>query len=278
MAEPVTHRSVSQFSTFTRCGESYRLERVARAPAKPAAWFAQGIAYHTASEAWERSFRELSDRETTDRYDREYDRLIAQGMQQEPDPNRWLTGGRVKGSDDIPRRKERGREQLKAYFRYARAAPEKTVRVTDEDAAVEVPFRLDLDGIEIVGFIDTIVEWPGGIIGPRDWKTGSKRPDWPLQLGVYALAVEDVLGVRPMWGDFYMAKDGKPDRPVNLQRFTRGRLTRWFHNLDQSIRAGLFLPNPGDACRTCGVSEFCTAVGSRPDVYPPTPITLEAPA
>lgn len=269
VTSPVAHRSVSQFTSFTRCGESFRLERVARAPATPAAWFAQGIAFHTGAEKWEGSLRELSEGETTALYDSEYDRLIAEGLQKEPDANRWLTGGRVRGTDDIQRRKIRGREQLEAYFRYAKAAPERILPLSDDEVAVEVPFTLNLDGLEVIGFIDEVVEWPGGIIGPRDLKTGSKRPDWAFQLGVYRLAIQDLFGILPSWGDYYMAKDNKPDPPVNLTGFTRDKLTRWFHDMDSAATSGIFLPNPGDACRTCGVAQFCSAVGSRANEYPP---------
>ena len=190
-------------------------------------------------------------------------------MTKEPDTSRWLTGGRVKGADDIIRRRERGAEQLRAYFQYARAAPETVLAISDDEKAVEVEFRLDLDGVEIVGLIDQVIEWPGAIIGPRDLKTGSKRPDWAFQLGVYRIAIQELFGVLPDWGDYYMAKDSRADPPINLTGFTRERLTRLFHDMDSAVHHGLFLPNPGDACRTCGVSDFCTAIGKHADEYPP---------
>ncbi|MDG4825980.1 PD-(D/E)XK nuclease family protein [Asanoa sp. WMMD1127] len=270
MDETKKHRrSVSQWSSFVKCSEGYRLEKIAKAPARPAAWFAQGIAVHSACEFWEEGFRQAHPDDVVDLYETEFDRLIAEATETEPDLGRWLTGGRVRASDDIGRRRTRGAEQVLGYLRYASEAQERVWLIGGQEPALEVEFELDLDGVTVKGFIDQIIEWPTGQIGPRDVKTGSKRPDWPFQLGVYRLAIEQDYGYLPTWGDFYMAKDNRPDAPVDLSAFTRSRVTRWFHDMDRSVNAGLFLPNPGDHCRTCGVSDFCSAVGSRADEYPP---------
>lgn len=256
------HRSVSQFSSFTRCGESYRLERVERKPAKPAAWLAQGSAVHKAVEQWELSLRTISWERLSQLYLAEYNGLIAEGLAVEPNPDRWLTGGRVKGSDDIKRRRERGLEQLQGYITYAINAAERPLMVDDETPVIEHEFRLDLDGVEVIGFIDMVVEWPNGVVAVRDLKTGTKRPDWAIQLGIYKVALEAEFGIDVAWGDFYMAKDNRPLPPVSLKRFTRQYVTDMFHTLDRSIRDGLWLPNPGDQCRVCGVSDYCTAMGA----------------
>ena len=113
------------------------------------------------------------------------------------------------------------------------------------------------------GYIDQVIEYPGGIIGPRDLKTGTKKPDWHLQLGVYKLGIEQEFGVTVDWGDWYMAKNNAPDPPASLTRFTKQYVTDLFHQLDFGIRSETFLPNPGDACRTCGVLQWCTAVGTQ---------------
>lgn len=262
------HRSVSQWTSFTKCSEGYRLEKVAKAPSRPAAWFAQGTAFHTAAEVWEAGYRQDHPDDIVDRYLAEYDRSIAEATEREPDLSRWLTGGRVKAPDDIGRRRTRGAEQVEGYLGYALGSEDR-VWLIDGVPAVEVEFRLDLDGVTILGYIDQIIHWRTGQIGPRDLKTGTKRPDWPFQLGVYALAIEDMFGFLPQWGDYYMAKDNRPDAPVDLSPFTRAKLTRWFHDMDKSVNAGLFMPNPGDHCRTCGVTDFCSAVGPRADEYPP---------
>lgn len=273
MTETATHRSVSQFSSFTRCSEGYRLEKVARAPQSPAAWFHQGSAFHKAAEFWELSLRKANLDIVLECYYQEYDRLVAKDLERQPDLSKWLTGGRTKAADDIARRRDRGADQVKGYMTYALTAPER-VFVIGDSPAVEVEFELDLDGIRVIGFIDQIVLWPDGRITARDLKTGTKRPDWPFQLGVYDIAIEEMFGYRPYWGDFYIAKDNKPDPMVDLSTFTRAKVTRWFQDMDRSVNSGLFVPNVGDACRVCTVSDFCSAIGPRADEYPPLPLEV----
>jgi CRISPR/Cas system-associated exonuclease Cas4 (RecB family) len=179
-----------------------------------------------------------------------------------------MTGSpRLKGSDDINRRYEKGLAQLHGYIEYQRTCPEKPLMLDEETPVIEWEFSLDLDGLEIRGFIDKVIEWPTGQVGPEDLKTGTKKPDWPLQLGVYKLAIEQDFGVTVEWGQWYMAKNNAPDSPINLSRFTREYVTELFHGLDKGITSGVFLPSPGDACRTCGVSKFCSAIGN-PSLLP----------
>lgn len=247
------------------------MERICKAPSQPAAWFHQGTAFHSAIEAYEREYRELPPDDVTGIFEDEYDRLIAADMERQPDLSKWMTGGRVKTVDDIPRRRERGIEQVKGYLRYAANDPGRVWLTPSGTPAVEVEFSLDFDGIEVIGFVDQVWQYETGQIGPRDPKTGTKIPEWDIQLGVYRWAIHRLFGFLPSWGDFWMAKNGGPLAPVDLTVFTWDLLATWFHQLDKGIREGVFLPNPGDSCRTCGVHEFCSAVGSRSNEYPPIP-------
>lgn len=257
-------RSVSQFTSFTRCGEAYRLEKVVKVPRAPAGWFAQGIAAHAAIEWYERSGREVPGDALREYALSEYDRLVQEDREREPNLAAWLTGGRVKAEDDLSRRRDRTAEMVAGYVRYSESAPERPLDLGGEEYAVEVPFSINLGGIEVIGYIDQIIEWPGGRLTPRDLKAGSKRPDWAIQLAVYDVAIAEMFDQPPGgWGDFYMLKDERPDRPVDLGNLPRPVLAEWFATLDEAINAGHFLPNPGDACRTCGVAAFCQAVGGR---------------
>lgn len=260
---PAPHRSVSQYGTYVRCGEAYRLEKVAQAPRYPAAWFHQGTAFHHAIELWELSGREMDPGDVVMEYFLKYDEEHAASLASEPNIDVWLTGGRVKPADDIERRRIRGSEQVTAYIAWALTSEWEPVVLPDGSRACEVEFELDLDGVRVIGSIDQVVTHkPSGRWVVRDLKTGSKLPSGVMQLVVYDLGIEELFGFRPSWGDYYMAKDGKPTAPYQLDVFTREYVTNAFHVLDRGVREGIFLPNPGDACRTCGVSRFCSEVGS----------------
>lgn len=258
------HRSVSQYTTFIQCGEAYRLERVAKAPQTPAAWLVQGTAVHAAIEAYELSYRALTAGEAASVFQAKYEQGIAELLEVEPDPDRWLTGNaRTKGSLDISRRQDAGEQQVRDYIAAMPASPFTVWEIMPGYLAVELPFELVLGDVLVKGFIDQVLEDESGRLLVRDLKTGSKRPVTPLQLGVYALAVEDAYGVRPGYGDFYMFKDGGPTAAYDLSEYTRERVGRWFHDMDRAESAGIYLASPGDHCRVCSVYQWCDAVGPR---------------
>jgi putative RecB family exonuclease len=262
------HRSVSQYSSFVRCGEAYRLEKIAKAPQNQAAWFLQGTAYHEAVEKWEKSHRAYGPDQMAEWFEEAWDRGITAALAAEPDTSRWLTGGVTKPETDIKRRRERGRAQVEAYFEYAIEAPERIWEPVDGMPAIELPFSLILDGIEVKGFIDQVVEYPDGHLRVRDLKTGTKLPDTAFQLAVYDHALEAMFDVKPGFGDYFMAKNNAPTDPWNLQDYSLEKVTRWFRNMDKAVKLGLFLPNPGDACRTCTVRRFCDFNGIDARQYP----------
>lgn len=263
-------RSASQLEGYLKCGEAYRLERVAKAPQIPAAWLTQGIAFHEAIEKWERTGRIFSAEAAQEWYDTAWDRTIAEQVEQEPNTGIWLTGGRTKPDTDIENRFHRGRKQVAEYIAWALATADewRILDLGDSTPAVEIPFDMTLNGVRIVGYIDQIIEWRNGVITLRDLKTGNKLPAHPRQLGIYRIAADDEIGLDIQWGDFFMSKNCAPTKPYDLTRFTRERVGTWFKNLDDAVQAGMFTPNPGDHCRICSVARFCDFDGPQAHQYP----------
>jgi RecB family exonuclease len=185
----------------------------------------------------------------------------------QPDHSKWLTGSpRVGGQSDLLKRAVRCIDQTSAYWHWSQSNLF-DIWQSPDGPAVELQFSIVLGGVKVVGFIDQVLELPDGDLWVRDIKTGSKLPNSPLQLGVYAEAVEQTYGIRPRWGDYFMCKNNAPTKPFDLDGYTAARLGRWFARLDRAINAGVFIPNPGDACRVCSVSQYCDAVGSDRETY-----------
>lgn len=264
------HRSVSQYTTYVKCGEAYRLERRTEAPQRPAAWLVQGTAVHAAVEAYELSYQEMSTADAVDIFNATYDAGIEGLAVGEPDMDRWLTGNaRVKGGTDVARRALVGAQQVADYI--ARM-PERLMAVWEpmpDYLAIELPFEIELGPVRVKGFIDQVLEAPDGRLFVRDLKTGTKLPETPFQLGVYSLALEQLYGERATHGDFWMFKNDAATPAYDLSYYTRERVTRWFVEMDRAESAGIYLPNPGDHCRVCDVSEWCDAVGTRRTEYQP---------
>ncbi|WP_051298072.1 RecB family exonuclease [Brevibacterium album] len=254
-------RSVSQLTGFVRCGEAYRLEKAARAPARPAAWFMMGTAVHGAIEHYELNHRAASADEIGQLAVLEYDQLIDDAMEREPNPARWLTGGNKKGENDIRDRRIRTGEYAEAYVRFAEAHSEEwRILQLGDQPAVELEFTVDFGGVQVLGYIDQVRHYRDGRIEPVDIKTGSRKQDSSFQLAIYAHAINANLGVLPIVGSFWEAKH-EADSTMPLGGWSKELLDDMFSRFDQAERQALYVPNPGDACRTCPVADYCRVNG-----------------
>lgn len=233
----------------------------------------QGIAFHGAIETWERDNRNPTVENMQDLFldlwDDEQAKFTDWAYSQ------WLTGTPKRdGKADIELRQQKGLQQVADYIEWALAtAQEWRILTLDGEKALEKRFEMDL-GVEgnlvrIVGYIDQMVEMRNGAIRPRDLKTGTKRPSWPVQLGVYAFAMRDFFNIADTWhGDYYMCKDKGVTKPYPLKTYTREFLTDQFHTLDEAVKAEIFMPNPGSGmCNVCGVWQFCRAGGPNAGRY-----------
>ena len=103
-----------------------------------------------------------------------------------------------------------------------------------------------------------------------DFKTGSYTPDSAMQLGVYACMMEMTFGIRPTRGYFYSARKAQFEEAYGLHLWTTPVFTELFAQFERGLQAEIFLPNIGMACGTCGVKDYCYAVGGQlAQVYDP---------
>lgn len=183
-------------------------------------------------------------------------------MERWPDWDAWMTGGRKDGLLDMQDRRVIGAFQVEEYIKYA-----------EENAAnwrvlaSEVEFTLDLGGIEVYGLLDQVRQHADGSLEVADPKSGTSNPGSAFQLGVYALAVEENMGLRPNKACFIkLARPAttrakaKPTTEIHhdLEPWTRELLTRLFRDFDKAERQGIYLPNATEDChRTCGVAQWC---------------------
>jgi len=194
----------------------------------------------------------------------EYAKEIGQYTRITPNFEWWSRSGPYGAKRDIPRRYEIGLEQIAKFYAWVDNHPHETVWIApDGTPAIELRFDIDLDGVLVTGFIDSVIERVVNERGEtelvvRDYKTGNQPGD-DLQLGVYALAVAETYGVKqPAAGDYWMGKSGKATYPYDLTDWTKDAVTAEFHELEENIQAGNFEPNPEvDRCKFCDVSDAC---------------------
>lgn len=255
------HRSVSQLNTFTRCGEQYRLERTVKGlPLRPAAWTALGSAFHVAYETYEQTGRRYKLDEI---FWTAYNAEITHLQELQPDENFWMKTPRVKTVEqDIKLRREHGVKQAVAYQEMCEASDWALWRTAAGEPGLELKFTIQLGEVEVIGAIDSILQWPDGTVSVRDIKTGNKGNVNNRQLGLYGLAVRESFGLDLYRGEYWYTKLGASGGPVDLRRYTRAYLTDQYGKLDRSIVEELYLANPGSVCDMCGVRPYCREMGA----------------
>lgn len=258
----VGHRSVSQLTKYASCSEQYRLSYVDKHDTfSPAAWLAQGTAFHVAIEGWEQAGRsELFD--TCQAFVVAYDAEIEAFKSRQPDMTKWSHSPRSKVEDDISNRRDRGVQQVKDYMTYASSNNFMIKEIDDYTLAIEVPFEVEIGGVTIKGAIDQILADPQGV-EVRDLKTGNREAAY-LQLGIYAHVVEKAFGWPVVRASFYYAKDSKlvTLSRKELERYSEEYLTNLFQSLETGIQNNVFIPNPGDGCLFCPVKDYCREKGN----------------
>lgn len=286
-------RSVSQINQFTRCPMAYKLSRIDKVWARPAAWLPQGSAVHNVFEhVCLREFegKPMPLEEARELFKEEYAKEIGEYAEETPNFDWWFWSGPYNGERDIERRFEVGLEQVDKFYKFLEGGVKghpngQKIWVTpDGKPAVELSFKIMLGadpscpvhshGIEdddcdcgqtpimVRGFIDAVVELPDGSLRVRDYKTGATPGD-DFQLAVYALAISMIYGIpMPETGDYYMAgkkgKPGKPTDPYDLTAWDRESITAKFYEVEEGIAAGKFEALPEESkCMFCDVNYSC---------------------
>ena len=184
---PPSTLSVTAFLTFVRDPEEFFWRYVRRVPSPPSPAAQLGIKLHRRIEQHARGGGALGT--SAEDLDEPYD----------------LDPGERRGDGAVVSAEELWQHFLRS--RFARRTP----------IMSEQPFTLYIGhGLSIQGRIDAVFE-EDGVWEVVDYKTGASDPD-PLQLAIYARAVEDIWGKRaePRW---LLLRDGRertPDLPRDL--------------------------------------------------------------
>jgi putative RecB family exonuclease len=221
-----------------------------------AAWFDQGTAVHEALEFWEASGRTI---DAVAAFHAAYKRMVYEHLDSHPEEHEWIRGGRNPKSrkQDILDRAVMGADQVAKYVAWAVEQPFKVWQLPSGEPAIEVEFRLRLGEVYVRGFIDVIWEWQTDLsVDVTDYKTGSKEPSDDEQLGLYRLAVEELIGADVAGGRYMMLRSWKHERR-DLSKYTREYLTELYANAEQTIQGEVYVAKPGSGCFTCTMKRHC---------------------
>lgn len=268
------HLSRSQLDTYSDCGRKWLLQRGMKVPQVPAFALVGGSAVHAVTELYDRALMEGEDMD--DAHLRESFALDLEARIREEEDlyavprSQFRASGRA--SKDWPDKeteawwKVKGPEMVLSWKSWRRVCPWELAPVANPETGefidpIEYAFKLDYDGTEVWGAIDRVFQYQDQLI-IVDLKTGSYTPKKPDQLGDYASAVEDAIGIRPHWGYFWMSRSGGTTDAFDLHnpRLHKGEMAKQYGMMRRGVEAGVFLANVGNLCGSCSVRDFCSAV------------------
>lgn len=238
-------------NNYIRCGKAYELGKLGVREA-PAWWLLGGSAVHKATEwidkgEWDEA-PEMA-------FYQAFTNEIEQALEEWPDQGSWRKAGygaRAQGH-------EHWMKQGPLYVKQWADMGYRWLHV-ELDVSTTLP-----SGIKVRGYIDRIARdsWDG--FGVYDLKTGSTRPDSDQQLGIYKVLFDlwlnennqarNLIGGE-IRGFNYMFKDDE---------FYEVDVSNWnLHTLDElaqewyrGLESGVFLPNRGKQCGSCGLRDAC---------------------
>lgn len=243
------HASHSAINNYLRCGKAYELAKLGVTEA-PAWWLLGGSAVHKATEWWDKG--EWDDAPEMAFYQAFNDEIF-DAVDREPDQEKWRKAGYGARAQGYEHWMEQGPRYVKQW-----ANRVQTWKWVELDVSTTLP-----SGIKIRAYIDRVSQF-GTLYEIVDLKTGSTRPDSDQQLGIYSVLLKEYIKqTRGLNADLvtveafnYMFKDDE---------FYSMDVSNWnIHTLDKmaqewyrGLESGVFLPNRGKQCGTCGLSAAC---------------------
>lgn len=264
------HLSHSQLTGWLRCQKSFELERIAGAPRTPAWWLVGGSAVHEVTEDLDREGLKLGlephQLDVTLMLEQRTREKLSTLVELEEEKSgvkhtEWFTAGRGEGQakkywfENAPKMVSNwlGWRTLKGWG----------IADLAGEPGIEYEFEIQIGGLAVKGAPDRVMVLPNGDWVVVDIKSGSSTPKEPLQLGLYATVLEMLGFRRPKYGTFSKVKTGESTPLVPLDKFDERYFIELFAGLrgqlDLAVETGRFLPNVGDACRTCAVQNACYA-------------------
>lgn len=250
-------RSVSQLKLWRSCSLSWKFQKFDKEKSQPAAWLPQGTAFGYVAEQWELSLRVMPEMHQKEEYFQKFDEEMAGYQDVQPDLSKWLTVGRTKIETDIKNRRQRGWDQWVVYRDRVSRESWRPLELPDGSPAVEVRFAVDLGFGPLRGAVDLVKDWGDGPPTVNDLKTGN-REKTPLQLAVYAVALNEMFGLDIVKGSFYYAKTDDYSPLYDLTTLDEDYLRGEFEAMERGIENRAFNANVGDACTLCPAKSKCT--------------------
>lgn len=122
--------------------------------------------------------------------------------------------------------------------------------------AIELAVNPVWNDVPVQMHIDRVMVNPDGELVVLDIKTGARTPSSEMQLAFYAAGMEEVLGIRPRWGAYWMAREGIVSEMIDLDKFPKSYVVDIVTKFDTARKSGIFIPNFSH-CVMCNIKDKC---------------------
>lgn len=260
--------SHSAMNTWLNCGWQYYLSRIVNVEEQPSYWLVGGKAVHEATEIYDLE-SDTTMFDSTAVFNMRWDANFKESDNGKP----FRAGGRATkaypNKEDAQWWLDNGPKMVDFWVQFREDSGWKLYELPTGKVSVETELNFEIQGVEVKGFLDRLMVSPEGELVVVDIKTSSKPPATNTQLGIYAILVEKILGVRPTKGAYFLARTGELTPPVPLDMYTENRFGSWLNKFKLAVENDIFIPAPGFMCGTCSVNTACYAVnGKDSHLYP----------
>ena len=260
--------SHSAMNTWLNCGWQYYLSRIVNVEEQPSYWLVGGKAVHEATEIYDLE-SDTTMFDSTAVFNMRWDANFKESDNGKP----FRAGGRATkaypNKEDAQWWLDNGPKMVDFWVQFREDSGWKLYELPTGKVSVETELNFEIQGVEVKGFLDRLMVSPEGELVVVDIKTSGKPPATNTQLGIYAILVEKILGVRPTKGAYFLARTGELTPPVPLDMYTENRFGSWLNKFKLAVENDIFIPAPGFMCGTCSVNTACYAVnGKDSHLYP----------
>ena len=240
------HASHSAINNYLRCGKAYELNKLG-VEETPAWWLLGGSAVHKATEWIDKG--EWDDAPEIAFYEA-FNQEINKTTETHPYPEQWRKAGYGARAQGYDHWMQQGPRYVKQW-----ADRVQTWKWVELDVSTTLP-----SGIEVKAYIDRVSQF-GILYEIVDLKTGATRPDSDQQLGIYSVLLREyVQRTRGQWPTVsafnYMFKDDE-FYEMDVSNWTLETIDEIAQEWYRGLESGIFLPNRGKQCGTCGFASAC---------------------